>query len=355
MIKAPTPENEAERLARLKSMRVLDTPVEERFERITRLVCRTLGVPIAAVSLVDSDRQWFKSIQGLDVEETPRDISFCGHAIMHDEPLVVGNALEDERFHDNPLVAEAPSIRFYAGCPLVMADGTRIGTLCAIDQQPREITEDELIVLRDLAAMVQSELQAASLSEAHTGLLEELKEAERASLIDPMTRIWNRRGGEKLLKREWDSMQRKGKPMAMAMIDIDHFKKVNDTHGHDAGDKVICHVAKMLIKSLRPADILCRWGGEEFLLLFPECEPQNLQHALDRLIKAVHGAPAATPAEPLQVTVSVGAVSIEPSASGCYEDYIKLADNALYEAKGNGRNRFEISSGPEPEKQVVGF
>ena len=158
MIEPKFPDNELLRQQALDSLRILDTKSEERFERITRLATKMVGVPISAISLIDRDRQWFKSIQGLDATETPRNISFCGHAIHGDETFIVENALKDVRFSDNPLVSENPNIRFYAGHPIKSPDGYRIGTLCVIDDHPKKISMDELESLVDLAAMVEMEL-----------------------------------------------------------------------------------------------------------------------------------------------------------------------------------------------------
>ena len=163
-MKAPdTPANEPERLAALCALEVLDTPAEPRFDRLTRVAQRHFGVQIALVSLVDAERQWFKSRQGLDAAETPRDISFCGHAILSEETLYVSNALEDERFADNPLVVGGPEIRFYAGAPLHAPGGERIGTLCVIDGEPRQLSAIDLGVLRDLADGVEAELERTQL------------------------------------------------------------------------------------------------------------------------------------------------------------------------------------------------
>ncbi len=157
----PIPDDEAERLEALRRLKVLDTPAEERFDRLTRLAKALFDVPIALVSLVDGERQWFKSRQGLAACETPRDVSFCGHAILGPEILHVANALEDSRFAANPLVTGVPNIRFYAGAPLATADGHRVGTLCIIDDRERELTPDELTRLRDLADCVEEELGKA--------------------------------------------------------------------------------------------------------------------------------------------------------------------------------------------------
>jgi len=153
------PANEQERLAALRALQLLDTPPEERFDRITRLAQRLFNVPIALVSLVDGHRQWFKSRQGLDATETPRNISFCGHAILNDGVFYVPNAAADARFRDNPLVAGPPDIRFYAGAPLSSPDGHRVGTLCIIDRKPQDLSEEDLRTLCDLGRWVEEELR----------------------------------------------------------------------------------------------------------------------------------------------------------------------------------------------------
>ena len=158
------PKNESIRLASLHGLNILDTPNEERFDRITRIAKQYFDTPVALVSLVDRERQWFKSRQGLEVTETPREISFCGHAILDDATLYVPDALRDERFVNNPLVIGKPNIRFYAGAPLHSPDGERVGTLCVIDFYPREFYQDELRTLRDLADCVENELARTRLS-----------------------------------------------------------------------------------------------------------------------------------------------------------------------------------------------
>jgi signal transduction histidine kinase len=160
MISPPIPQNDAERVAALRRYCVLDTLAEPAFDRMTRIAQHVLEVPTVLVSLIDSDRQWFKSRIGLDATETPRNISFCGHAIFHRQLLVVPNALQDPRFADNPLVVGPPGIRFYIGAPLINADGFALGTLCAIDYSPRPTpTQDRIDVLRSLADAVVDALE----------------------------------------------------------------------------------------------------------------------------------------------------------------------------------------------------
>src|SRR5271156_1772465 len=151
---ASIPPNESERLAALRRYDILDMPAEADFDNFTRLASQICGTPIATITLVDAARQWFKSNIGLEVTETPRDISFCGHAIAGSEILEVPNALEDERFRDNPLVTGDPNVRFYAGAPLVTPDGLNIGALCVLDRTPHHLTPEQREMLTLLSRQV---------------------------------------------------------------------------------------------------------------------------------------------------------------------------------------------------------
>jgi GAF domain-containing protein len=150
--------NEEQRLAALHELGVLDTPAEERFDRLTRLAAALFEVPVALITLVDRDRQWFKSRHGFDLVETPRDMSFCAHALFCDKVMVVSDTRIDNRFADNPLVARGPRFRFYAGYPIKDAGGICFGTLCLLDMRPRNFDEAKLELLRDLGDLVRREL-----------------------------------------------------------------------------------------------------------------------------------------------------------------------------------------------------
>lgn len=160
MKEAPLPTNETLRAEKLRGYGILDTPLEASFDALAKLAANILEVPMALVSLVDGDRQWFKARYGLNVPETPRGISFCAHVVAFDEPLVVPDALADSRFSDNPLVTGEPRVRFYAGVPLRTKDGFVLGTLCAIDHSPRGATERQLESLSLLAGQVVELLEA---------------------------------------------------------------------------------------------------------------------------------------------------------------------------------------------------
>ncbi len=158
-IRAKVPVGEMRRLAALHSLAILDTPPEERFDRLTRIARAAFGVPIALVSLVDGDRQWFKSCVGMEVNETSRDMAFCAHVVHSSEELVVPDTLLDDRFADNPLVVHSPRLRFYAGAPLLLGDYDCIGTLCIADTRPRDFSEASMATLRDLRDLAMEEIR----------------------------------------------------------------------------------------------------------------------------------------------------------------------------------------------------
>ena len=159
MRSAKKPENEFERVQLLKDLEILDTEMENTYDEITRLASIICDTPICLVSLVDDNRQWFKSRHGLDAAETPRELAFCSHAILENKPFIIEDAREDERFFDNPLVTEAPNVIFYAGIPLEVADGLNVGTLCAIDNKPKKLSSDQIEALQCLANQVQTQLK----------------------------------------------------------------------------------------------------------------------------------------------------------------------------------------------------
>ncbi len=336
---APIPPEEAERQQALDRLNIVDTALEERFERVTRLASRLLGVPVAAITLIDGDRQWFKSVQGLDGSPTSRDESFCAHTILGDEPLIVEDATKDARFRDNPSVLGEPQIRFYAGCPVHSPEGFRIGALCVVDRQPRRLTPAQLEDLRDLTAMVEIELKSNSLAAAQVRMNEELAQARRAVLLDPLTRLWNRAGGEEFLKRQHELAVRQNEKFCLAVLDVDHFKKVNDTHGHHAGDEVLREVARRILRSIRPSDFACRMGGEEFMLMIADPSGVHALVTAQRVRDAIRSSPVVVEGTAIHVTASIGLASFDPAAATTPEEVIRLADACLYRAKQTGRDK----------------
>lgn len=166
MIEAPIPENEAERLEALKSLGILDTQRDEQFDRITRLALKVFDVPISTLTLIDDKREWFKSCQGLPVREGARAISFCGHALLSEDIMIIPDTQKDVRFASNPMVRGEPHIRFYAGVPVKDINGYRLGVFCIKSREPRELSLEDQQLLKDLAAWAALELQVVQLHEA---------------------------------------------------------------------------------------------------------------------------------------------------------------------------------------------
>jgi len=311
--------DETGRIAALQRYQVLDTPREESFEKITSLVRTVLGTPMCAISLVDRERQWFKSIQGIDAAETPRSVAFCDHTIRTRQAMVVEDALGDPRFADNALVTADPSIRSYAGVPLKTPDGYNLGALCVIDTKPREFTAAQIGILSEFAGLVMDELELRTI--AHKDFL--TGAATRRAFVDAAN-------------REIDRVQRTSHPSSLVIFDIDHFKTVNDRHGHGIGDIVLTKVAVTCDAHLRPNDMLGRIGGEEFAILLPDTDITNAFSAAERLRREIEALVFdAVPG--LKVTASFGLAAI--ASSDDFLSWSAAADEALYEAKHSGRNR----------------
>lgn len=320
----------------LHALHVLDTPPEERFDRITRLARRAFGVPIALISLVDRERQWFKSSIGLEARETPRSVSFCGHALLGDATFVVEDAREDARFHDNPLVIGPPHVRFYAGQPLYSEDGAKLGTLCVMDRKPRSVSTEDLDLLRDLAALAQSELQVVDLTRLGLSIVKERDRFKRQALIDPLTRLWTRVAMQDLIHQELARAQRDGSAVSVAFIDLDDFKRINDTHGHLAGDGVLHAAGQRLRTSLRLYDSLARFGGEEFVALLPGCDLDLGMRTCERMIGDLAAAPLEVGGKSIALTASAGVASGDGRSE--VDALIGAANAAMHRAKHAGKN-----------------
>lgn len=339
---APVPPDEDQRIAALEGLSVLSTPREADLDRVTRSARHVMKSDIALLTLVDRDRQWFKSRQGLDMTETERSHSFCAHAILDAGTLVVPDAREDARFADNPLVVGAPHVRFYVGHPLATEDGHRIGTLCVISSTPRQPDEESLEIFRDLARMAEIILENRKLSETQKALMDSLTAAERDKMIDPLTGVWNRRGLEELAGKEIARARRDGKPLLVGVCDVDHFKKINDSFGHKTGDDAIRLTAQLLVETCRTTDVVARFGGEEFVVIVPGAGADGAAAVGDKLLRAFRDrAVVRMDGASHRFTVSIGFALFDPStmADAPFADLLEKADRALYEAKAGGRDR----------------
>jgi|GEM_PF-4809594 len=499
MARAPIPENERARLAALRELGILDSPVEPEFERLTALAARLCHAPIALLSLVDAERQWFKSAYGLDFRETHRDISLCAHAIGGDGTMAVEDATADERFADNPMVTGSLGIRSYVGALVTTGDGHRLGTLCVMFDEPTRLGEEQISGLELLAAQAACQIEtrhrlaeaqdarlrleekAADLMFARDTLqrqagqlihiaeerdilnrrndqyqrfiealfttmpipifardtngivthanpaysslfdipggiigrhvsdilpgyyaqatLENDRElfasgrdtdihekrldyndgrqprdivvhkatlkteegvvegvvgaiidvteerALRAHLedlaaTDPLTGAFNRRAFTERALSEIERCQRLEHALSMILFDLDHFKKLNDTYGHQAGDAALKSVTALFRDSLRrPTDILGRMGGEEFAIMAVDCDIVEAMALAERLRARLEGSPVRWSQCDLSLTASFGVTRVMETGQSGLDLAMRQADKALYAAKENGRNQ----------------
>ncbi|MFT6984636.1 MAG: diguanylate cyclase (GGDEF)-like protein [Psychromonas sp.] len=318
MKKPDIPLNEKKRLETLRSLDVLDTEAEERFDRLTRIAKRMFRVPIALVSLVDENRQWFKSCVGLSASETSREISFCGHAILDNDVFIVPNTTEDPRFADNPLVLNEPNIHFYAGCPLVV-HGYRLGTLCIIDKIPRNFDNEDIEALKDLASMVERELAAVQLA-----------------TLDELTGISNRRGFLALAQSSLNFSVRNKFPVTLVYLDLDHFKSINDNFGHSEGDSVLVAFADLIKSTFRDSDLFARLGGDEFVLLLNSASKKQAEQTIEKFrlsLKTYNQERKCA----YNVSFSYGVVEFTHKKHATIEELLADGDMLMYELKKSKR------------------
>lgn len=339
----PVPPNEARRLRALRQLNLLDTAAEAVFDDVTRLCAELLDVPIALVSLVDEQRQWFKSRFGLDVQETSRTISFCGHAVNGRDMFVVEDASEDPRFADNPLVRGPVHIRFYAGVPLTLSGGEAVGTLCAMDHVPRRIGDMERRVLEVLAGKIVTELelrQQVNTLEAEVAHRREMEvRIMHLATRDPLTGLPNRAALMDRLRQGIKVADRDGHQLAFFFLDLDRFKLINDTLGHPVGDGLLRRVGERLTELLRDSDTVARIGGDEFAVILPKVDSvADATRVADKILQTLHE-PMIIRDHTVRADCSIG-LAVYPSQGESDELLIRHADLALYEAKRAGTHQW---------------
>jgi diguanylate cyclase (GGDEF)-like protein len=300
---------------------MLDTPRDQGFDRIVRLIKEIFTVDIGIVSFIDAHRQWYKSCVGLPVDEMPRHDTFCQHVVNCEEPLVVQDTTRDPRFASHPVVTGEAHVRFYAGVPLKTRDGHTVGTVCAIDRSPRSFSTRDLGILREIA-----------------GLAMDRVEVLQTAATDNLTGALNRRAFKEEASRILSLATRHQNDVACITLDIDHFKKVNDAHGHAAGDEALKLVAAACKEQLRGGDLMGRLGGEEFAILLPHVDKEGALTVAEKLRAAVAAQPVRLPDCVLTLTASFGTSNMSIVAKDI-ESILAQADAAMYQAKQTGRNR----------------
>lgn len=312
---------EKDRLAALDNLDLLNSPRDEGFDRIVRLIQQVFTVEIGLVSLIDGHRQWYQACSGLSADEVPIEDTFCRYVLNDEQPMVVQDASRDPRFVAHPAVTGPDHVRFYAGVPLKTKARHTIGTVCAIDRTPRSFSRKDLGILEELAGTAMDRIEL-------------MQTASTDSLTDALTRRAFKREAEQLIA----AALRHKHDLACLVLDVDHFKKVNDTYGHAAGDEVLKAVAETCRSKLRTSDLFGRLGGEEFAILLSHAGAEDAMIAAEKLRAEIAARAISGEFGTLNVTASFG-VSALSIVGRDIETLLAQADAAMYQAKGTGRNR----------------
>lgn len=354
---APTPPGEAGRLDALRRYRILDTLHEQAYDDIVALARQICGTPQAVMTFIDEERQWFKASKGIAGEETERSIAFCDVAIRDlSDVTVVNDASVHPVFQDYPQVTGPDHLRFYAGAPMVTPDGFGLGTVCVVDTVPRQLDGSQIDALRALARLAvqmlelrraqleaqrqlaERELFTSDLLRYQHQLEEQNTELEVEASTDALTGLLNRTGLRRVRKEAGPHTLARSTPYSVAVLDVDHFKRINDSLGHSAGDAVLRIVGEEISRGVRSGDIAVRYGGEEFLVFMPG----TLLAGARAVVERIRGDIALRRDLPMPVTVSAG-LAMGLAGQDEPESIFQRADQALYQAKRRGRDQVAVS------------
>lgn len=343
---AEFPAREAQRLKTLYQYQILDTEQEQYFDDLTHLAAYICQTPIAAIGLMDSRREWFKSKVGFLAPEEPRDFTFCEHAILKADLLVIPDTLCDRRFINNPFVKGAAQIRFYAGAPLINSEGYALGTLSVLDHVPRQLDLEQQTALRILARQVVTQLELRrNLKALEQTILERQRtetQLRHNAYHDELTGLPNRALFMRHLRiRIQQTQQQPEAQLAVLFVDVDRFKLVNDSLGHLIGDQLLVNIAHRLQSCLRPQDTVARLGGDEFAILLTHItHPGDALEVADR-IQATLKQPFNLRGQEVFSSSSIG-IALSSTDYQRPEELLRDADIALYRAKAQGKGRHQI-------------
>ncbi|MEL6471788.1 MAG: EAL domain-containing protein, partial [Cyanobacteria bacterium J06623_4] len=381
MTLAPWSAKETLRLAKLNDYGILDTLPDDTYDDIAAITAHICQTPTALVSLVDASRQWFKAKIGMEVSETPRSIAFCAHTIQQPDVMVVEDTHRHSKFCDNPLVTGPPYIRFYAGAPLLTPDGHALGSLCVIDYVPRPFTEAQRktlqVLSRQVVAQMELSRQSLKLQQANetleqrveertasltrslhrllktqTALLKREAASRHRALHDPLTGLPNR---SYFLQRLDQAIQLTSRQpshqYAVLFIDLDNFKPVNDTLGHDIGDRLLAHVAKQIKQLLRRSDLVARLGGDEFAVLLDSLSDEEQAITAVKRLQAKLNEPCEIDNHQIFISASIG-ITFSSLGYRQPESALRDADTAMYQAKEQAKKRVQAQLKAQLEGQL---
>lgn len=314
MIRPELTPDEPGRLEALARTNLIDTGLEERFDRVTRLVKRMLDCRISVVSLVDADRQFFKSVEGLDSCGTDRDISFCGHAIHEGDFLIVRDAREDPRFADNPLVVGPPHVVSYVGAVLRSPEGFRLGSLCAIDTRPRTYCPADLRALRDLASIVEREIALSARGAESMLACEPLSAAARREHVDEVTRVWNREAILERAAREVEQARERGRGVGVLVVTLGGLEGFSSSSDRDGARRL---AARRILGSVRSTDSVGCLDERSFLCVITPCTSARSAGAvMARICERIEGEALESGSGVVRLRAGVGIAVLDPSDPG---------------------------------------
>lgn len=332
---APKHPDEIRRLASVQKTRLLGTPAEERFDRVTRLARRLFDVPMAVLDIVGEDIAWLKSVQGFDGIEGLREDSYCHYTVLSEDICLINDARSDPRVFDS---AYAEKWVFYAGVPLHF-EGQRVGVLGIADTKPRQFDPEHLDALHELGALAEHEFEVAALSEAQVALAQSNEELEMKARIDVMTRVWNQGSIMGLLEAELVGLSGES-GLAALMIGVDNFEDVKQTHGDPAGDEVLRVLSERLRKAIRPMDSVGRRGGDEFLAIVTDVSAPQAADVSKRISRAVARDAVRFEAREIPISCSIGFAMAHPSDSA--DSIVSRAARVLASVKTQIRDRVGV-------------
>ena len=354
----PLDPREAERQAALDGFAILDTMPEQAFDDIVRLAATLCDVPAAAIAFIDHERLWFKARIGVDQPQLDRAGSLCGHAIDAPNEMLVVPDLAAHPDYNRRRRLRGKRPRFYAGVPLLSPEGHALGVVSVGDIVPRTLTPQQLEGLRLLARQTEHLLELRRFLREQGRLLSErdadARDAEQerddlqrrhddlqyAATHDTLTGLLNREGLARLRQRAETQRRMAEGPYVLAVLDVDHFKQINDRHGHLMGDRALCAVADAILRSVRSSDVAVRYGGEEFLVVLPNTRLDGGAEIAERIRQQVSAL-----ALPMPVTVSIGIADGDMDRDAA-DAVFERADQALYRAKQTGRDRVVADDTP---------
>ncbi len=329
----------------LQRYRILHDAEVHDASQIAATVSLVLGMPRVVICLNERYRCWYAATHGVSGQDLETLLAFCANASLAESTFLVADTRKEAYFAREAAVSGPAGVVFFAGAPISDPDGKRFGTLCLIDDRPRSLNQAQMQILEHFAALISQDI---CLRSAGRYAIRDLIEAEKdkcalydLAVTDPLTRALNRRAFFRFAEREVLRAARHDTALSVILFDIDHFKPVNDTHGHACGDKVLVKLAQLILSGIRDEDLFGRIGGEEFALVLPETNVDAAICIANRLRQKVEETGFESPKGAFGITVSMGVSSPAPAEVDILTA-VDRADKSLYRAKNLGRNRVEV-------------